>query len=240
MNVTELGQWYYLIYVVPGGASLLTLALAFMGADQSNGGDGGPDGDSGHSDGGPDAQHGDGGPDGDANTDRGAGFKGHQHSAHTTSNHHGPSLLRFFGFGSIPAPFAWGSLLLGWSIFGFWATQLLREHSGEPATFVLPAMGAAVVGALVMARGAAMGIGRMMPADKSTAITTVDLVGLTGEVAYPVDAERGRVIVYDQYGVMHDSQARVLSGQAVVERGKKAMIVDYDPKRDVLIVEESV
>ena len=246
MNAAEYGQWYYLIYLVPGGAALLTLAVAFMGSDQSDSGDGSDAGDagSGHTDGGhTDGGHGDGGNvDGDGSSDR-AGVRGglrapiHQTHIVKAHGHGGSRVMQFFGFGSIPTPFAWGSLLLGWSVFGFWATQALREQTHA---FVGPAMAVAAGGALIMARVAAFGIGKLKPEEKSTAVSTVDLVGLTGEAAYPIDSERGRIMVYDQYDVMHDSQARVSAGQPVIGRGKKALIVDYDPKRDVLIVEESV
>jgi hypothetical protein len=150
----------------------------------------------------------------------------------------GGSILLWFGVGRVPAPFVWCSLLLGWSLFGFWTTRGLQDIVRYPALFILPALAAGVVGALAGARLSAVTIGRIMPADESQDLSTAELIGLQGTAAFAVGEEHGRVHVYDQYRTMHDCTARVAKGQATIERGRSVMVLDYDPDRDQLIVEE--
>jgi hypothetical protein len=260
VNPTEFGQWYYLIYLVPGGAAMLTLMLSALGGMRHHGVHG----------------HGHGHAVGDYGT--ATGHSSHASTAHTTHapTHHGaPShagpahqaqhnavrtsarhsvqsaatqlrlsmgeqALFFLGFGRIPTPFVWGSLLLGWGIFGFWATRALQDAWHYPALFALPALAAGAAGAVLIARLAGSMIVRIMPSEESLAVSTVELVGLVGTTAFPVDGARGRVHVYDQYGTMHDCSARTEAGTTSVERGKSVLVVDYDADHDQLIVEESL
>jgi hypothetical protein len=53
-----------------------------------------------------------------------------------------------------------------------------------------------------------------------------------------VDQTRGRVHVYDDFGTLHDVQARVASGHAPVSRGRTVLVTDYDAAQDRLVIEE--
>jgi hypothetical protein len=248
MNAVDYGQWYYLIYLVPGGAALLTLMLSVVGggrhhraghhtgahhhggvrvaAHHHTGGGGGHHHGGGVRHGGQRAGH-----------RQGGGRNGGRASGQVKAGI-GEQFLAFFGFGRVPSPFVWGSLLLGWSIFGYWATVALQPHLRSPALFTLPAMAIAGVGALVSARVISMGLSRLMPSEESLAVSTVELCGLKGEVAFRVDATRGRVHVYDIYGTMHDCRARTATGQPAIDRGRTVYVVDYDADHDQLVVEE--
>lgn len=233
MTAAEFGQWYYLIYLAPGGAALLTLLLSAIGggrhhraAHRAHAGHGGHRASTHHQ-------------------------PGHRHGARASGGRTGAAaknvlaaagehFLAFFGFGRIPAAFVWGSLLLGWSIVGYWATVALQQKLHSPALFVLPSMAAAALGAIAGARVASVGLGRVIPSEESLAVSTVELCGLTGRVAYPVDIHRGRVLVYDVHGTMHDCQARTSTPGVSIARGKTVLVVDYDSANDLLVVEETV
>lgn len=228
----EYGQWYYLMYLLPGGIALLLLLLSSLG--------------------------------GGGRHHRGvAGHGGSRHMVHSPGSHRGgahsgpkhhsaratagkgsstPSamqqMLAFFGVGRLPLPFIWGSVLLGWGLFGFWGTRLWEAALHHPPLFILPSLVTAIVGALATARVTSALGARLLPQEASSALSTVDLCGRTGAVTYPVDEVRGRVHVYDDYGTLHDVQACVAPGQPPVGRGRQVLVTDYDAAQDRVIVEE--
>ena len=227
MNTGELSQWYYLMYLLPGGAALLLMLLSVAGGGHHHRVSGGHH----HS---------------------GLHHTGLHHSGlrHTGSRHTGPKArqsvkthpaqqaLAAFGIGRAPGLLVWGSLLLGWGLCGFWTTRLLEPMLRFPALFGLPALGAAVLGALGAARLTTLLWTRLLPAEETFVTGTVDLCGLTGKVVYPVDEARGRVHVYDVFGTLHDVSARVTPGQPAIARGRVALVTDYDPQRNVVVVDE--
>lgn len=225
VNPSEFVQWYYLIYLLPGGIALVLLLLSGMGGGLGHHHHGGL----GHGHPGSLGHH-------------GAGHRGPAtHQPRTAGSAGRPSpLLTFFGLGRVPAPLVWGSALLGWGVFGFWATQLWQNLLHTPGAFVLPALGVAIAGAAVTEKVTVETAARLLPRDESFATGTVDLCGLRGTVAFPVDEKRGRVHVYDVYGTMHDVPARSASGQGLIARGHAVRVTDYDAVTGQVIVEEAI
>ena len=243
MTASELSQWSYLIYVLPGGLAVLFLLLSAAGGGRHHGG--------GHHGAGL-GHHGAG-----AASHAGSHSLAHSghpvHGAHMVHSHHhqsnangrqgsqprGFDTLGFFGIGSLPPTFVWGSCLVGWGFFGFFATRWLQAALHTPAAFVLPSAAIAGLGAAMTMRLAAMLGSRFMPKDETAVTSTIDLCGFTGTVAYPVDQLHGRVHVYDAFGTMHDVEARIGSGQDAITRGSKVLVVDYDAAGDRVIVEQA-
>ena len=224
----ELAQWYYLIYLVPGGVALFLLLATALGGGVRHGHGG--------------ASHGSHGV--------GHNAVGHHTPAHPASTHaqtapragsevRSPGLLAFFGLGRVPAPLVWGSTLLGWGLFGFWGTQFWQSLPHFSVSFVLPALATALAGAFVTEKVTVETAARLLPHDETYATSAVDLCGQTGTVAFPVDALRGRANVYDAHGSLHDMSARTAPGQAAIARGRKVLVMDYDAAKDQLIVEET-
>jgi hypothetical protein len=238
MNGNELAQWYYLIYLLPGGTALFLLLASSAGGGRQ------------HKGGGPRMHHGGarvshsgarqgGGP---KHSGAKAGVKGSAKGGAKVAASQptvGEQFLGFFGVGRVPGPFVWGSLLMGWGLFGFWATRMFQENMHSPALFALPSMAVALAGALTTAKITAEAGARLMPQTESYATDTIDLCGQIGSVAYPIDETRGRVHVYDAHGTMHDCTARIASGHPPLARGKRALVVDYDEKLGQLVVEEA-
>lgn len=236
VNPSEFGQWYYLIYLLPGGLALLLLLLSALGGGMHH-----------HHAGIGHGHHGFG--------HQGVGHQGHAphapaapgHVAHPTAQNQvraagnsvrTPTLLTFFGLGRVPAPLVWGSALLGWGVFGFWGTQFWQAHLHLPTLFVLPALATALAGAAVTEKVTVDTAARLLPQDESYATSAIELCGLTGIVVFPTDASRGRVHVYDIHGTLHDVSARSAPGQSQIARGRMILITDYDAVRDQVIVEE--
>jgi hypothetical protein len=225
VNPSEYLQWYYLLYLLPGGLALLLLLLSALG-------------------GGMHSHHG--------GLGHGHGQLGHGQLGHGQPGHHAPtphpspvaggagrpSLMTFFGMGRVPAPLVWGSALLGWGVFGFWATQFWQSHLHLPAVFVLPSLVTAVAGAVATEKVTVETAARLLPHDESFATGNVELCGLHGTAVFPVDAKRGRVHVYDIYGTLHDVPARSAPGQGQIGRGRSVLVMDYDAVTGQMVVEE--
>jgi hypothetical protein len=228
VNPSEYLQWYYLLYLLPGGLALLLLLLSALGGGAHS-----------HHAGGMHSHH------------SGLGH-GHGPLGHGKLGHHAPtphqnasvggagrfSLLTFFGLGRVPAPLVWGSALLGWGVFGFWATQFWQSYLHVPAVFVLPALVTATAGAVATEKVTVETAARLLPRDESFATGNVELCGLHGTAVFPVDAKRGRVHVYDVYGTLHDVPARTSPGQGQIGRGRSVLVVDYDAVTGQMVVEE--
>jgi hypothetical protein len=250
MQLAEYGQWYYLIYLLPGGFALLVLALsAIAGAGRHHGGGhhAGHQAVGGHA-----GHHGAGHHDAHAPVHPNGpkpenALRGAHHEAHLPrtagENSNGPrtaleQVLSAFGFGRVPLPFIWGSALLGWGLFGFWSTRILESWLHAPSRSAVLVAFVAAFGAGLTTRFITGTAARLMPQDESYATSTVDLCGQIGTVAFEVTEARGRVHVYDAHGTLHDSLARTAAGRGPIARGRKVLIADYDPSRDQLIVEE--
>lgn len=228
INPGEYAQWYYLIYLLPGGIALLLLLLSSLGGGMHHHHAGGHHSLGHHGVGhhAP-AAHGHAPPHGPAHG-----------QPHGSAGRTPPSLTAFFGLGRVPAPLVWGSALLGWGLFGFWGTQLWEQHLHLPGAFALPALATALAGALATEKVTVEAASRLLPRDESYATSAVELCGLTGTVVFATDEARGRVHVYDAHGTLHDVSARCAPGQGQIARGRRALVTDYDPARDQVIVEE--
>lgn len=233
--LSEFGHWYYLIYLLPGGVALLLLLLSALGGGMHHHSIG-----HGHSIG---LSHGGHGHAGAANHAPAHPAAAPTHdSAHKTqaspaADHQSQTPLSFLGIGRVPAPLVWGSAFLGWSLFGFWGTQLWQNALHGPGAFVLPALGTALAGAFVTEKVTVEAAARFLPHDETFATSAVELCGLSGTAAFPTDAQRGRVHIYDQFGTMHDMSARTAPNTPPLARGQQVLVVDYDAVRDEVIVE---
>jgi len=261
MNSSDYLQWYYLMYLGPGATAMLVLLLsAFSGGGRHRAGHrgGARTGGSNHAhahsggsgikhggssgikhSGGSGVKHG-GARTSGAHGHRGAQAKGGGRRSSVRAVMHGgvlEQLALFFGFGRVPMPFLIGGALMGWGFTGFWATQYWVEHSHATGLFWLPALGEAVAGAIVAEKFTAAIGSRLLPQTESCDVSNVDLCGLTGTVVYPIGEQRGRIHVYDDHGTLHEARARLANGEGEIARGKRALIVDYDPAADQLIVE---
>ncbi|MGI4787321.1 MAG: hypothetical protein ACRYFS_00580 [Janthinobacterium lividum] len=216
-GLNEYLQWYYLIYLLPGGVALFLLLISALGGKMHHGG----------------TSH---GHHGLGHSHHGSGQQTHQAASAART----PFLSAFFGLGRVPAPLVWGSTFLGWGVFGCWGTQFWQSLLHLPAAFVLPALATALAGAFVTEKVTVEAASRFLPGDETFAVSSVDLCGLTGTVAFPVDIKRGRVHVFDTHGTMHDVSARTAPGQGTIARGRTILVTDYDLARDQVIVEEAV
>jgi membrane protein implicated in regulation of membrane protease activity len=222
-----------LVFLLPFGVGvLMILTTAFAGARPG-----------GHS-----HAHAHGGGHGHAH---GGPAHGHAHVGHASTHGHGHGhgarppvsgsgkparvsgsglLVSFLGLNQAPLPVLLSTFLLGWGFCGFWAGQLF--HSALPLSLT-----AAALGGFLIARVAAGLTSRLMPPDTTSAVSRPQLLGLTGHAACPIDESVGRVLVYDAFGTLHDESCRLEKGELPIEKGSQVLLIDYDDRRRLFLVE---
>lgn len=129
--------------------------------------------------------------------------------------------------------------MLGWGLCGFTVLTALKPTLHFPAAFVPPALGVAVVGALVFAKVFGEMAAHLIPRDESFAVTLDDLVGLPATVVYPVSESEGRVHVFDAFRTLHVEPARLAPGAAPLAKGADAKVVGISSDGAYLIVAPS-
>jgi len=130
------------------------------------------------------------------------------------------------------------AFFLVWGLAGSFAIQLMLRNVTQPTLAqMVPIMGVAAGCGIVGARAASELISRLMPQDESSVVSREGLYGLKGKVAFPVTESGGRIMVYDDYGSLHDESCRVTPGHPPIEKGRRAMVMDRDAS-GYLLVEE--
>jgi hypothetical protein len=234
-------HWYYLIYWAPAAVAVLVLFMSGLGGHRG-----------GHSriaHGGLrlHAHHGSSHPGASvahtAHVHATPHAAPHAHGSHGGHHGHQPSpgvgrqMLGFFGVGRAPIPIVIGSLMIGWGLFGLGATELLRPVLREPVLFLGPTLIVASAGGVLTAKLFGELAARLVPADETCAIPREGLLGLQGQVVYPVSESGGRVHIYDRFRTLHTEPARVAPGQTAIEKGARVIVVSMDADRRYLIVE---
>jgi hypothetical protein len=255
-------HWHYLIFLAPFGVAAMMLLLSSLRLGHRHGHRPGPAHSSAHP---ASATHGHGAHSGvrmggGARSAGGAARSGPAHAGHKVSGAHrappsrhtsatrngadrgaGPHsglLLLALGSRRAPLPMVLEAFFMIWGLSGCLTLQLLlRDNSAPTLGQVLPVMGIAAGCGVVGARIASELIARFMPDEETSVVSREGLYGLKGRVAFPVNTSTGRILVYDDFGSLHDERCRVAEGHPPIDRGSQAIILDRD-SRGCLIVEE--
>lgn len=147
------------------------------------------------------------------------------------------NLFAILGIGKAPLPIVLQAYFMAWGICGILANQLLLRSTQPSLLQILPSLGIAFLGGIAGSRLAAEITARLMPTDETLVVSRDSLIGLVGTVAFTITEEAGRILVYDEFGSLHDETCRVSPQHPSIEKGKKAIIVDRDTTGK-LIVEE--
>jgi membrane protein implicated in regulation of membrane protease activity len=144
------------------------------------------------------------------------------------------SALVALGVGRAPLVMLLQILLLMWGVIGFSLHQAagVREPSALlwslPTTFVL---------SVLLTRGIAQAFSRFYNPFETAAVKRHQIVGKTGTVVYPVDAEQGTVNVRDEFGTLHRVRARTQHGE--LDSGKQIIVIGYDPDQKLYQVDDA-
>jgi hypothetical protein len=252
LNSAVLLHWHYLIFLGPFGLASLLLLLSSMRLGHGHGAHVGHGHAVGHI-----GAHGHIGAIHAAHTAAGHGpahtnSQGDAHHDSATDQHDTPEqravvkaavpqtpvLLALLGVGQVPLPMVIEAFFMAWGVSGCIANQILLKGVPLPELGqVLPSMGIAAGCGLIGARIAAEMIARLMPGEESQIVSREGLYGLKGKVAFPVSDTGGRIMVYDDFGSLHDESCRVVAGQPPIERGRKVIVMDRDSQGNLLVEE---
>jgi len=218
--MTELLQWWNLIFVLPFIGALFYILMLVSGA-VSTGHDGElnvgveTDFDIGH----------------DVNLDHDAGLE-HVHDLE-------PGMLtralNFLGIGKVPLSIIIISFCFLWGFFGFASNTLLAPILPS-LIFVWASLAIAFVVSLSLTRFLAGVMARIMPATETYAVSLEQLVGKWGETITTVDETFGQAHVHDDAGVLHTVQCVVKSGETTIPRGSQVILLFFNKTRGVFSV----
>jgi len=219
MELSELLQWWNLIFVLPFiGAVIYILLIGTAApdhgvdahADASVGLDHGVDHalDAGH-----DLSH----PDASVSVGR---------------------ALEFFGVGRVPLSIVLPMFWIIWSFVGFVSNTLLaRLIAAQPAYVLVSIVMATVIAATITGQVARM-FARFMPRTQTYGVDREDLVGSVGVAGYPGVSQRfGEARVYDVHNNQHIVACRIRLDGDPVKTGEKILLIDYDRNNRVFLVE---
>ncbi|MCK6549192.1 YqiJ family protein [Myxococcota bacterium] len=251
---TSLFAWQNLLFTTTLGLGTLLFGVQALGLFGSSDKDVDHDTDADHDvDHDVDADHDvdhdvDAGHDVDADHDGGHALE-HGPDAHALDAHHGDhalahgdhdgvvaAALKGLGIGRVPLSMLLPLVLVGFGTFGLVASLVVGGLGARAATFedwrVLPVLGAAAAGALLVARVGARLFARLAPDAKSVS-DKWDLLGLVGVVTTTkVDLELGQVRVKDTFGNELEVPCIARDAARIPKYGEEVVLVDWTPERN--------
>jgi len=143
--------------------------------------------------------------------------------------------LSFLGIGRVPLSIIIISFCFLWGFFGFASNTLLAPIMPS-IIFVWASIAIAFVISLFLTRILASVIARIMPATETYAVSLEQLVGKWGETITTIDETFGQAHVHDDAGVLHTVQCMVKSGETTIPRGSQVILLFFDNTRSVFFV----
>ncbi len=143
--------------------------------------------------------------------------------------------LSFLGIGRVPLSIIIISFCFLWGFFGFAGNTLLAPILPS-LIFVWASIAIAFVVSLSLTRILANVIAKIMPATETYAVSLDQLVGKWGESITTIDETFGQAHVHDDAGVLHTVQCVVRSGETTIPRGSQVILLFFDKTRSVFSV----
>jgi len=187
----------------------------------------------------------------DAGVDGDGGGNGHGFAGHVGGDalvpaaHAAPDLPLFMrvvgtlGGGDVPLSIVGMVLFFSWGTVGFLTNQILRPVMPRPWMVGLCSLPLAAVGSVVLTRGIARAVARWLPMHQSFARRKSELVGSLGEAVFSIDRAEGTAAVRDRQGDLFQVPCRIYEDGQRIEKGKRVLLVDYNPQQDFFYVTEA-
>jgi membrane protein implicated in regulation of membrane protease activity len=218
--MTELLQWWYLIFVLPFVGALFYILMLISGtvsADHDTDLDAGVE------------------TDADIGHDADLGHDGGLEHVHDLEPGMLARALSFLGIGRVPLSIIIISFCFLWGFFGFASNTLLAPLL-PPFIFIWASIAIALVVSLSLTRILANAMARIMPATETYAVSLEQLVGKWGEATTSIDETFGQAQVHDDAGVLHMVQCVVKSGETKIPGGSQVILLFFDKTRGVFFV----
>jgi hypothetical protein len=146
------------------------------------------------------------------------------------------TVLNLLGVGRIPLSLLAMTFCFLWGFLGWAGNLLFGEIFESEAVAFLPSLALALVGATVLTRTLAAGIGRLIPSVETYAVSHRELVGNLATVRYAVTERAGTAQLYDERGVLHEVPVRVRPGEDPIPSGHQVVLWNYDAGDNVFLV----
>ncbi len=148
-------------------------------------------------------------------------------------------LPQFLGMGRIPTTMILLLLLLGFGVTGWLGNSLLlTAFASYPEWGILAVLAVALITTTWFTAGMTRLLGHAVPAFTSTATSVQTLVCRQGWVSSQhVDENYGLVKVRDAAGTVHTVVALIDPGHLSTAHNTKVLLVEYDSRRKLFIVE---
>jgi membrane protein implicated in regulation of membrane protease activity len=218
--MTELLQWWNLIFVLPFVGALFYILMLVSGAVSAD-----------H-----DAElnvgvEADVDIDHDVDLDHDAGLE----HVHDLDPGWLARAMSFLGIGRVPLSIIMISFCFLWGFSGFASNTLLAPILPS-IMFVWASVAIAFVVSLSLTRILASVMTRIMPATETYAVSLEQLVGKWGEAVTTIDETFGQAQVHDDAGVLHTVQCVVKSGETTIPRGSQVILLFFNKTRSVFFV----
>ncbi len=251
MSVTDLLQWWNLIYALPLALSVLWIVSTALAGGHGHG--------QGHA-------HGHGGGHSVSHALHHAGDRihaqlhahahtsvahdgAHAHASHAShdghaQHHDGESssgaskFMMVLGLDEAPLSLMVAMFLLCWGSFGLLANKLFGVLH-YPSLFIWPSMAVAFVVSATVTRAIAEIVGRIMPRDETFGVSLLELVGSLGRSVFTVSETTGTIDIKDHSGTVHRVQAKSEDANESIAAGTEVIVVDYDDEDKRFIVRKS-
>lgn len=146
--------------------------------------------------------------------------------------------LDFLGIGKVPLSIVLPTFFLLWSFAGFTSNIILGRFVALPQVYVGLSVVLATLVGVIVTRHLSLFLASVLPRTQSYGIDIEDLAGLVGVAGSPgVTSTFGEAQVYDKYDNQHTVSCRVRPGESQIHTGSRILLIDYDRKRRVFIVE---
>lgn len=238
--LTELLQWWNLLFVLPFSLGLLLIGMQLLGA---LGGEG-PDHDT-DVDADADAEvdiDADSDVEVDANADADVDADQEIETEHDADQevdsesdlNIAQTILSFLGVGKVPLSLLIICFCITWGVAGYVSNKMF-SHALPPALYVWVSLAIATVTSLVSVRVTSGVLARLIPNFVTDVVAREQLVGSQATVALPIGLSAGTAHLYDEHGGFHEIRCIAAPGEEI-SSGMKVSLLNYNQKEHVYVV----
>lgn len=209
--ISELVEWYNLIFTLPFSLALMYVLIMASGALHFE-----------HEIG------------VDTDVDHDISLDGHD-LAHDTG--YGFSdILSLLGLGKIPLSLIIISFSFIWGFSGVVMNKILSGIINYPQVFIIPSSIGAFVASFIGTRYLAIGLSKVMPTTETYSAKPDDFIGKTAKVRFKITDRFGTVTLLDQFNNFHELSCRVKPGEKEISSGDMVVLVGRDEQKNIFYV----
>lgn len=214
--LTELLQWWNLLFILPFSLGLLLIGMQLLGALGSEGLDHDAD------------------VDADADHEIEMEHDAHQEVDLGSNLNIAQTILSFLGVGKVPFLLLIICFCITWGVAGYVSNKMF-SHALPPTLYTWISLAIAAITSLVSVKITSGILARLIPNFVTDVVAREQLVGLQATVALPIGLSAGTAHLYDEHGGFHEIRCIAAPGEEIGS-GAKITLLDYKEKEQVYVV----